>query len=92
MGKCSIYFLHSELFPKHSKSKQAKQKVEDFVIPPSVKEAALQGVEKSHFMTIIISFPVNVVHGVGVPALDQLIVQSKQVSFSCIHSTTLLQL
>ncbi len=48
MGKCSIYFLqslyfgqfnsrhvyHSELFPKHSKSKQAIQKVEDFVIQP----------------------------------------------------------
>ena len=41
MGKCSIYILQSmyfssELFPKHSKSKQAKQKVEDFVIPPIV--------------------------------------------------------
>ena len=34
-----LYLLfpkHSELFLKHSKSKQAKQKVEDFVIPPIV--------------------------------------------------------
>ena len=40
MAKCSIYFLPQSLyfsqFPKHPKSKQAKQKVEDFVIPPSV--------------------------------------------------------
>ena len=33
--KMEHYPKHSELFPKHSKSNQAKQKVEDFVIPPS---------------------------------------------------------
>ncbi len=34
--KMEQYPIHSELFPKHSKSKQAKQKIEDFVIPPIV--------------------------------------------------------
>ena len=35
--KMEHYPQHSELFPKLSKSKQAKQKVEDFVIPPIVE-------------------------------------------------------